>query len=114
MKNLVLEMTRPGGHYSANALLNQRNEIGERLACAGAGLRDQGATVGQDPTDFRCHFLLRSPRCEATDALLEGTSIPECGGRLDHFCARQRVKASRQWGNSKTKTRDSLLFDNTE
>ena len=62
--DLLLQVLRAGGHEDALAAQDGGDEIGERLACAGARLGEEDAAVLEDPRDRRGHLHLPRARLE--------------------------------------------------
>jgi hypothetical protein len=78
---LVLEVAGPGRHQYLAARQQQRRQVGEGLAGARAGLRDQRAPFGDCACDADRERLLTLPGSETGHRAHEGAALAEGGRR---------------------------------
>src|SRR5262249_754430 len=82
-KDLLLQVLRAGRDEHALAAEDRGNEIRERLARAGAGLREQNAALGEDVGDRGGHLALSVTRFESLER--RGQRTPGCEDGADRM-----------------------------
>ena len=84
MKQLVLEVARPGGDQDLAPGEDGRHQIGEGLACAGARLADECAALLHERCDPLGHRLLLRTMGETGQTLGEPTIRTEDVAEIGH------------------------------